>query len=73
MKSEVKMLQSWSHRNKIREVKEVGENSESPDGPPKNLKKTTSAKIFKGSDLEMSSSSTNLKVRDDITYRKKSL
>lgn len=34
----------------------------SKEAPPKNLKKTTSAKIFKASDLEVSTGSVNLKV-----------
>ncbi len=65
------MLQSWSHRNKIREVVEGVENSSSPDNTFKNLKKTTSAKIFKGSDLEISINSSNLKVHNKLILERK--
>lgn len=62
MKSEMRLFQDW---NKL-DNKQLRESANfictTTNPPQKNLKKTTSAKIFKGSDLEVSISSFKLKV-----------
>lgn len=64
------MSHEWirADTKKFRESTNLSNNS---NNIIKNLKKTTSAKIFKGSDLEVSSNSVKLKVGSWLTPERK--
>lgn len=61
LKSELKLLQDWG-KGESKKLRDSTQISSANNTIIKNLKKTTSAKIFKGSDLEVSSHSIKLKV-----------
>lgn len=62
MKADINLAQDWNRRSAKKLRESANFSSAVVQTPQKNLKKTTSAKIFKGSDLEVSSNSINLKV-----------
>jgi hypothetical protein len=56
------MSHDWVRADTMKKLRESTNLSSNSSTIIKNLKKTTSAKIFKGSDLEVSSTSIQLKV-----------
>lgn len=71
IKMELKLITSWSKRG-IRDVKESAPAAVAFINPSgKILKKTTSAKIFKGSDLDLNAESSNMKVADRLILNRK--
>lgn len=61
LKAEIKLFHDWG-KSDVKGLRNSTQLSSNSNSIIKNLKKTTSAKIFKGSDLEVSSSSIKLKV-----------
>lgn len=70
IKSELRLLQDWS-KGETKKLRDSTHISSTNNSIIKNLKKTTSAKIFKGSDLEVSNHSIKLKVIR--TYRERKI